>query len=901
MEVIHVKLPSGKGHKKKCFVDLERELTKKKCFIRIKNKDDLCCARAIITARAKLDKDQRWNSIRQGRNIQRTLAEELHKLANVPPGQCDLEDVKAFQSVLPGYQIHVLSKDCFNAIVYQGPEAEKKIYLYHHKNHYDVITTMSGFLNRSYFCQKCQKGFNTKEKHICNEPCHLCHRCHDDQSENWQYCSTCKRHFKNTTCFQLHAELSSQGNSTCHTYYRCRQCSTTVNRNKSRQPHVCGNKYCDTCKMFMSEDHVCYMKTTAEEEETKLLKRKRNVTVDEDDEQLKQWIFFDFECTQDDMIQCDGGYFPQISIKCGNCHRKNCHSNPCEQGFVPRKITSCKNCNQSSCGSYRHVPNLCVVHKVCEECIDEDEINEHSYSSSCQYKQRIFNSPNTRDDFCKWLFSDENEGAKIFCHNFRWYDSYPIVSYLYENAILPEVIMNGSKFMSIEIPRLKMKFLDSMNFIPMALSKMPKAFDIPEVAKGYFPHLYNRKENQRVIVNHLPDVQFYNADGMMPDDRTKFLQWYKEHQHDSFDFQKEIIKYCRSDVDILRRGCLKFRDIFMDMTSRDDRDGVDPFERCITIASDCNLVFRSLFLERESIGIIPPQGYRPKDRQSVKAMQWIKYHAHQTNIDIQHAGNVGEKAIGPYRVDGYYEIGNQKIVMEFHGDYWHGNPKCYSANTLNKVVGMTMGDLYQRTLVKRRYLESLGYTYLQMWESDFDRAVESTDEMKSFLEHLELTSPLQPRDAFFGGRTEAFKLHAQADENIDIKYFDVTSLYPFINKTGKIPLGRPQIVTENFDLLQNYEGLIKCRILPPKHLYMPVLPSKINNKLLFGLCRTCMEKQIQTCEHTDRERMISGTWVTDEVKKSRRNGLCNGQDFRSVAFRSHITVRCTNKIGRGIH
>lgn len=204
--------------------------------------------------------------------------------------------------------------------------------------------------------------------------------------------------------------------------------------------------------------------------------------------------------------------------------------------------------------------------------------------------------------------------------------------------------------------------------------------------------------------------------------------------------------------------------------------------------------------------------------------------------------------------------------MEFHGDYWHGNSKCYSAKTLNKVQGMTIGDLYRRTLEKRRYLESLGYIYLQMWESDFDRAVESMEEMKSFVENLEIISLLEPRDAFYGGRTEAFKLHAEADENTEIKYFDVTSLYPFVNKTGKIPLGRPKIVTDNFKL-QNYEGLIKCRILPPRDQYMPVLPLKINNKLLFGICRTCMEKQIQTCQHTDRERMITGTWVTDEVKK----------------------------------
>lgn len=174
-------------------------------------------------------------------------------------------------------------------------------------------------------------------------------------------------------------------------------------------------------------------------------------------------------------------------------------------------------------------------------------------------------------------------------------------------------------------------------------------------------------------------------------------------------------------------------------------------------------------------------------------MQWIKYHVHQTNVEIQHSGNVGEKVVGPYRVDGYYETGNQKVVMEFHGDYWHGNPKCYSSNTLNKVVGLSMSDLYQRTLDKRRYLESLGFTYLQMWESDFNRAVESTDEMQSFIELLELASPLQPRDAFFGGRTETFTLHAHEDEDTDIKYFAVTSLYPFINKTGKILWDVPRL------------------------------------------------------------------------------------------------------------
>lgn len=36
------------------------------------------------------------------------------------------------------------------------------------------------------------------------------------------------------------------------------------------------------------------------------------------------------------------------------------------------------------------------------------------------------------------------------------------------------------------------------------------------------------------------------------------------------------------------------------------------------------------------------------------------------NVDIQHASNEGEKIIGPYKVDGYYEREDQKVVMEFN-------------------------------------------------------------------------------------------------------------------------------------------------------------------------------------------------------------------------------------------
>jgi hypothetical protein len=81
---------------------------------------------------AKIDGHEQWNSIQRGRRIQEELALELHTKAGVPLHQCGIEDVKAFQRFLVGYQIHVISREHFNGIVYHGPTADKKIYLYYH-------------------------------------------------------------------------------------------------------------------------------------------------------------------------------------------------------------------------------------------------------------------------------------------------------------------------------------------------------------------------------------------------------------------------------------------------------------------------------------------------------------------------------------------------------------------------------------------------------------------------------------------------------------------------------------------------------------------------------------------------------------------------------------------------
>jgi hypothetical protein len=55
----------------------------------------------------------------------------------------------------------------------------------------------------------------------------------------------------------------------------------------------------------------------------------------------------------------------------------------------------------------------------------------------------------------------------------------------------------------------------------------------------------------------------------LPAEKEEFLEWHNNLKQNNyvFDFQQEILTYCPSDVDILRRCCLEFRELFHDEMS----------------------------------------------------------------------------------------------------------------------------------------------------------------------------------------------------------------------------------------------------------------------------------------------------------------------------------------------
>ncbi|XP_032682820.1 uncharacterized protein LOC116849607 [Odontomachus brunneus] len=536
-----------------------------------------------------------------------------------------------------------------------------------------------------------------------------------------------------------------------------------------------------------------------------------------------------------------------------------------------------------------HVVTLCVAQQTCEACLGEDDMA--SRCRWCGMREFVF-----RDDPVKQFVDFATRTTKRFfrficiAHNAAAFDSQFmfILRYLVESGRTdePKVILNGTKIVLLTVGRTK--FLDSANYMPMRLSALPKAFGLKDsVAKGVFPHLFNTIENQNYI-SPLPDIDYYSPDTMKSDEREQFLTWHVEMtgKNAVFNFQREIVRYCRNDVDILRRACLAYQKIFL------DRENVCPFEECTTIASTCMKVFRKNFLREKEIGIIG--GYRGANAQSRKALQWLLQMEYELGRSIIHAGRGRERRLlEGTLVDGYYETENpwQRHVLQFHGCFWHECPECFRVNRDRPLSTVSREDTiearYERILATTRRLRKQGYVVTEKWECIFDRQLRENREIREFVENHPMlrNNPLEPREAFHGGRTENIITRYEVTGTEKIRYVDVCSLYPYVLKTGTFPLGHPDIYVDeeccaligaspdfNFDAV---EGLVRCRVLAPRDLFHPVLPYRVNGKLLFALCRSCCETFSQAaCTHDPADREFEGAWVSCELRKAIEKGYC---------------------------
>ena len=81
------------------------------------------------------------------------------------------------------------------------------------------------------------------------------------------------------------------------------------------------------------------------------------------------------------------------------------------------------------------------------------------------------------------------------------------------------------------------------------------------------------------------------------------------------------------------------------------------------------------------------------------------------------------------------------------------------------------------------------------WESKFKQELTTNPVMNPFVESLKFYTRLEPRQAFFGGHTNAVCPHKEVNNNVKIHYVNFTSLYSWTNKYCEIPNKHPDILT----------------------------------------------------------------------------------------------------------
>ena len=143
---------------------------------------------------------------------------------------------------------------------------------------------MPGVTENQYYCDHCDKGYSHIEDHrtACRHRCSFCLAdtpCIPDGTSI--ECPDCHGYFKNATCYQNHST------SLCHLMGVCPQCHKWMSK-KLLKGHACSGKiHCKICKKIVPTPHQCYVQVKPTPKPKK---------------DLKTYIYFDFECTQENGI-----------------------------------------------------------------------------------------------------------------------------------------------------------------------------------------------------------------------------------------------------------------------------------------------------------------------------------------------------------------------------------------------------------------------------------------------------------------------------------------------------------------------------------------------------------------------------------------------------------------------
>jgi len=350
-----------------------------------------------------------------------------------------------------------------------------------------------------------------------------------------------------------------------------------------------------------------------------------------------------------------------------------------------------------------HEPNLLVA----ETCKDDEP---HVFEGSSCVREFL--------DWLEELTEEDTRMVTVIAHNFQGYDGFFCRTRLLRTESIDSATQKWCQVV-IEVKHDNVRFIDSLSFMAMPLAAFPKTFRITELKKGYSLYLFNVPEHQD-YVGEIPAKDYYMPESMSPKGRKEFETWHKQQRehHVEFNFAVELVEYCKSDVRLLKEGCMTFINKWQESST------FNPFE-CVTIASACNRDLRENHLIPRSIASEPVHGWKTHSNQSNVAREYLYWTDHQlrqaalaelSDEDleahdlmalaypdhphpayrryVQHVDNGGEFTVPGtnFKVDGYCAETN--TIYEFHGCFYHGCPTCYTSgerrvkNTSDSMISL---------------------------------------------------------------------------------------------------------------------------------------------------------------------------------------------------------------------
>jgi hypothetical protein len=195
--------------------------------------------------------------------------------------------------------------------------------------------------------------------------------------------------------------------------------------------HECNKVYCKNCASMREIGHLCFM--------APLQNKPRSI-------HNVLFVFYDFETTQD-----------------------------------TRYTQSAK----------RHVPNLVCIQQFCAMCENEPDANVDC--ERCGVRQHSF-WEDPVGDMLAYLCEPRPWADRLvaIAHNAKACDLHFILNRAIFLKWQPELIMTGVKIMCMKVEHIT--FLDSLNYLPFPLRRLPNAFGLTS-RKSWYTHYFNTTTN----------------------------------------------------------------------------------------------------------------------------------------------------------------------------------------------------------------------------------------------------------------------------------------------------------------------------------------------------------------------------------------------------------------------